>query len=253
MVQRAGRGNRAAAEPGLDDQRRRGLLEASSKRGKLLGITPDLLAEPGQGVETCIFGRPARLHGGAFAIAISARAPMIRLSLPLAIRFERGGHVRPRPPHLSMPAIVMPPFAPVCRIGAAGLRRSCEPIRRTGYSGSTNAGHASCARPRARRCRMNILITLGVAASGLCLLWAVQSVALKLAGEPLAWPLRFTTRKPLVRWTSRVMIHMSWLIILVGTPLALGIRPLDALHQAFPMPVPGATLRSLSRSCFFRP
>jgi lauroyl/myristoyl acyltransferase len=51
------------------------------KRGKLLGITPDLLTEPGKGVETCIFGRPARLHGGAFAIAISARVPMIRMSL----------------------------------------------------------------------------------------------------------------------------------------------------------------------------
>ena len=49
------------------------------KSGKLLAITPDLLAEPGQGVETCIFGRPARLHGGAFALAISARAPMIRV------------------------------------------------------------------------------------------------------------------------------------------------------------------------------
>jgi lauroyl/myristoyl acyltransferase len=51
------------------------------KRGKLLAITPDLLAAPGQGVETCIFGRPARLHGGAFALAISARAPMIRPSI----------------------------------------------------------------------------------------------------------------------------------------------------------------------------
>jgi hypothetical protein len=34
------------------------------------------------------------------------------------------------------------------------------------------------------------------------------------------------------------MIHGSWLVILVGTPLALGIHPLDALHQAFPLPVP---------------
>jgi lauroyl/myristoyl acyltransferase len=50
------------------------------KRGKLLAVTPDLLAAPGQGVETCIFGRPARLHGGAFALAILARAPMIRVS-----------------------------------------------------------------------------------------------------------------------------------------------------------------------------
>jgi len=51
------------------------------KKGKLLAITPDLLAESGQGVETRIFGRPARLHGGAFALAIAAKAPMIRLSL----------------------------------------------------------------------------------------------------------------------------------------------------------------------------
>jgi membrane protease YdiL (CAAX protease family) len=85
---------------------------------------------------------------------------------------------------------------------------------------------------------MNIPIVLGVAAAALCVLWAVQSVVLAFSGEPPAWPLRFTTRKPLVRWTSRVMIQVMWLIILVGTPLALGIHPLDALHQAFPVPVP---------------
>jgi hypothetical protein len=56
---------------------------------------------------------------------------------------------------------------------------------------------------------MNILIVLGVAAAAMCVLWAVQSVVLELVGEPLAWPLRFTTRKPLVRWTSRVMCHGS--------------------------------------------
>jgi lauroyl/myristoyl acyltransferase len=50
------------------------------KRGKVLAITPDLLADPGKGVETQIFGRTTRLHGGAFAIAILARAPMLRLS-----------------------------------------------------------------------------------------------------------------------------------------------------------------------------
>jgi lauroyl/myristoyl acyltransferase len=48
------------------------------KRGKVLAITPDLLAGPAHGIETRIFGRPARLHGGAFAIAIAARAPMLR-------------------------------------------------------------------------------------------------------------------------------------------------------------------------------
>jgi Type II CAAX prenyl endopeptidase Rce1-like len=98
---------------------------------------------------------------------------------------------------------------------------------------------------------MNILIVLGVAASALCVLWAVQSVVLKLVGEPLAWPLRFTTRKPLVRWTGRVMIQVSWLIILVGTPLALGIDPLDALHQAFPMPVPWRDIAAAFSIMFF--
>jgi len=85
---------------------------------------------------------------------------------------------------------------------------------------------------------MNIIIMLAVAAFGLSLLWVVQSVALRLAGEPLALPLRFSTRKPLVRWTSRVMIQIQWLIILICTPLALGIDPLEALHKAFPTPVP---------------
>lgn len=85
---------------------------------------------------------------------------------------------------------------------------------------------------------MNILIVIAVAACGLCLLWMVQSITLVVAGEPLAWPLRFETRKPLVKWTSRVMIHTTWLIILVGTPFALGASPLDWLHQEFPMPIP---------------
>jgi Type II CAAX prenyl endopeptidase Rce1-like len=85
---------------------------------------------------------------------------------------------------------------------------------------------------------MNILITLEVAAFALCVLWAVQSVMLKLVGEPFAWPLQYTTPKPVMRVTGQAMIQVSWLIILVGTPLALGIRPLDALHQAFPLPIP---------------
>jgi lauroyl/myristoyl acyltransferase len=48
------------------------------KRGRTLGIAPDLLADEEQGVEVSIFGRPARLYGGAFALAIAAGAPMIR-------------------------------------------------------------------------------------------------------------------------------------------------------------------------------
>jgi Type II CAAX prenyl endopeptidase Rce1-like len=85
---------------------------------------------------------------------------------------------------------------------------------------------------------MNILITLGVAAVALAVLWVVQSLALKLAGEPLAWPLQYATRDPAMRLTGQAMIQASWLIILAGTPLALGISPLTALAQAFPLPVP---------------
>jgi lauroyl/myristoyl acyltransferase len=50
------------------------------KRGKILGITPDLLSDANEGVEINIFGRNARLPGGAFVLAYSARAPMIRAS-----------------------------------------------------------------------------------------------------------------------------------------------------------------------------
>jgi len=85
---------------------------------------------------------------------------------------------------------------------------------------------------------MNILITLAVAAAGLTVLWGVQSVALVLAGEPLALPLRYTSRKPIMKLTGRALVHTEWLIILIGVPLALGIGLMDALHQAFPTPVP---------------
>ncbi len=85
---------------------------------------------------------------------------------------------------------------------------------------------------------MSILIILALAASGVLLLWLVQSIALVLAGEPLAWPLRFETRKPLVKYISRLMVHMIWIIILVGTPLALGSAPMEWLYQEFPIPVP---------------
>jgi len=85
---------------------------------------------------------------------------------------------------------------------------------------------------------MNILAVLAVAASGLGLLWIVQSFALLAAGEPLAWPLRFETRKPLVRWTSRVMVHTIWIMIIVLTPFLLGSSPYEWVHQEFPTPIP---------------
>jgi membrane protease YdiL (CAAX protease family) len=99
---------------------------------------------------------------------------------------------------------------------------------------------------------MNILIVLAVAALAVSLLWAVQSVALTLVGAPLTWPLRYKTREPLVRSTSRVMVQVSWLIILVGTSFALGVRPFDALHHAFPLPVPWRDI-GVAFSLFFFP
>jgi hypothetical protein len=85
---------------------------------------------------------------------------------------------------------------------------------------------------------MNILVALAVAATGFFALWAVQSIVLVVIGEPLALPLRFKTRRPAMKWIGRAMVHTEWLIILIGTPLALGMSPLDALHQAFPTPPP---------------
>jgi membrane protease YdiL (CAAX protease family) len=57
-------------------------------------------------------------------------------------------------------------------------------------------------------------------------------------GEPLAWPLRFETRKPVVKWTSRIMIHTVWIMIIVVTPILLGSSPIEWLHQEFPTPIP---------------
>lgn len=50
------------------------------KSGKMLAITPDILADDDKGVAVTLFGRAARLHGGAFTLAIAAGAPMIRIS-----------------------------------------------------------------------------------------------------------------------------------------------------------------------------
>jgi hypothetical protein len=94
---------------------------------------------------------------------------------------------------------------------------------------------------------VKVVLIEGIAfAIALSLIWVVQSVALKLADEPLAWPLRYTTKKPAVRWTGRAMVQISWLIILFGIFAASGIRPLDALHQLFPLPPPS---RSMALVC----
>ncbi len=65
------------------------------KRGKMLAVSPDLLADADRGVEAYIFGRRASLYGGAFALSISAGAPLIRFSMrwqsdsSLVLAFER--------------------------------------------------------------------------------------------------------------------------------------------------------------------
>jgi len=70
------------------------------KRGKILAVSPDLLSGSAKGFEISIFGRPATLPGGAFALAISSRAPMVRPSFvwqsdsSFLITFERA----PPPP-----------------------------------------------------------------------------------------------------------------------------------------------------------
>jgi KDO2-lipid IV(A) lauroyltransferase len=50
------------------------------RSGRVLAMTPDLLAGPGEGVVVSLFGRSVRLHAGAFRLAIAARAPTVRCS-----------------------------------------------------------------------------------------------------------------------------------------------------------------------------
>lgn len=85
---------------------------------------------------------------------------------------------------------------------------------------------------------MTILVLLGVGISGILFIWIGQSIALTLVGEKLAWPLRFDTPDPRIKLTSRVLIHTTWILIIVLTPMVLGISPGEWFHQQFPMPVP---------------
>ncbi len=47
------------------------------KQGRLLAITPDLLAPEDAGIAVEMFGRKAKIFAGAFAIASAARAPLL--------------------------------------------------------------------------------------------------------------------------------------------------------------------------------
>lgn len=72
---------------------------------------------------------------------------------------------------------------------------------------------------------MNLLILLAIAVGGVLLLWAAQCMAQRRAGEPLTPPLRYRTQSPLVKWTGRIMIQLTWLGILLAFPLAIGSDP----------------------------
>ena len=71
------------------------------KQGKLLAMTPDLLTSAEYGIDVSLFGRTARLNGGAFALALAAGAPIVRtyghwLSESRGqIRFERAADIEP--------------------------------------------------------------------------------------------------------------------------------------------------------------
>src|SRR4051812_25182588 len=100
---------------------------------------------------------------------------------------------------------------------------------------------------------MSLLILLGVAAFAVCLLWAAQTVALAAVGEPPTWPLRFHTREPAVRWTARIMVQAAWAVMIIGTPLALGLHLSDASRQAFPLPPPLQSMAVAFSIMFFPP
>jgi lauroyl/myristoyl acyltransferase len=77
MVQRVGHRNSVPANPRLYNQGRRNVSERSKKTQDALDYARSA-GRSRQGVAVQIFGRPARLHGGAFAIAMAARSPMLR-------------------------------------------------------------------------------------------------------------------------------------------------------------------------------
>ena len=54
--------------------------------------------------------------------------------------------------------------------------------------------------------------------SGFALLWGVQSILLITNGEKLAPPLRYQTDNPSVVYPMKVMVQLSWLVIIIGYP-----------------------------------
>ena len=99
------------------------------KTGKILFITPDLLADPLEGgIDVSIFGRQGRLKNGAFFLAVAAKVPMIRLSVTrrsdraVALSFERA----PRAEGEDREAAIQSCAQDWCRWFENGLRANPE-------------------------------------------------------------------------------------------------------------------------------
>ena len=74
------------------------------------------------------------------------------------------------------------------------------------------------------------------------MLWIAQNVALWYVGESLAWPLRYRTKNPIVRWTGRAMIQVTWVLLLVCFPWLIGTDPISYFARAYPTPPPWGSM-----------
>ena len=70
---------------------------------------------------------------------------------------------------------------------------------------------------------MQALLAYMVAAYAV--LFAGQAWALRRAGLPVQWPLRYRGQDARVRWANKVLVQAVWVLALLGIPLAMGMRP----------------------------
>jgi len=91
-----------------------------------------------------------------------------------------------------------------------------------------------------------IIVLIG---GGFLLLWGVQSALLVMNGESLAPPLRYRSEKPGIVYPMKVMVQLSWLLIIVGYPLLIGSGPLEFYAHAFRAPAPGRAMAIMVVAC----
>ena len=84
---------------------------------------------------------------------------------------------------------------------------------------------------------------------GFVFLWGVQSILLITNGEKLAPPLRYRTDNPSVVYPMKVMVQISWLVIIIGYPILIGSNPVDFYREAFRFPVPIDSMVILAVAC----